>query len=112
MTLYRVAMSPSRWKVTLYEPATKTASEALARNLAESGLRATLRLPEPASPSRLPYGRLPYSTMLVSLRNGKTPDEGSIVEAVEAAAKDLRSRFGRAAVDLNGRLFGALPEPH
>jgi hypothetical protein len=47
-----------------------------------------------------------------SLRDGKTPDEGSVVEAVEAAAKDLHSRFGRAALDLNGRLFGAFPKPH
>jgi hypothetical protein len=50
--------------------------------------------------------------MLVSLRNGKTPDEGSVVQAVEAAAQDLRVRFGKAALDLNGRLFGALSEPH
>jgi hypothetical protein len=112
MPLYRVGMSPSRWKLTLYEPATKTASDALARTLAKSGLRATLRLPEPANPARLPYGRLPYSTMFVSLGNGKTPDEAAVVQAVEVVVKDLRARFGRAALDLNGRLFGALPEPH
>ena len=98
--------------MALYEPTSKAANDALARSLSKSGLKATVRLPDPTQTSTLRYGRLPYSTLLVSLRNGKTPNRAEVVQAVEAALADLRTRFGRAALDLNGTLFGELPDSH
>jgi hypothetical protein len=99
----------TRFVVALYEPRTSTACDALGRDLRRRGLRATLKLPDPARRSTLPYGVLPYASYLVSLPNGKTPGEEVVVAAVEDAVHRLRKTFGIAALDLNGRLFGSLP---
>lgn len=55
---------------------------------------------------------MPLGWWRMSLRNGKVPSR----EVVEAAVQDyyakMRTKFGEAALDLNGRLIGSLAEEH
>lgn len=102
--------SAPRFAVGLYGPRTKTALDALARHLHHAGFRTSLRLPEPGGASKLPHSVLPYGTLVVSLLDGKAPT-GEVVEtAVIEAVAALKKRFGVAALDLNGKLYGSLPE--
>jgi hypothetical protein len=92
----------------LYRPKTSTAGDALGDYLEASGLRVSIRLPDPAPVSTLPYGELPYASYRVSLRNGRQPTREAVEDAVKVAYAKLKTLFGEAALDLNGTLIGEL----
>jgi hypothetical protein len=53
---------------------------------------------------------LPFASLHLAHANGKQPPEDTVMRAVEDAYVDLRTRFGDAAIDLNGTLIGSIPE--
>jgi hypothetical protein len=71
-------------------------------------LHVSIRLPDPAPASTGPYGELPYASFRVSLRNGGQPTREVVEAAAQAACTKLKTRFGAAAIDLNGTLIGEL----
>src|SRR4051812_36374543 len=96
----------ARFAVALYRPKTSTACDALGDYLEAAGLRVSIRLPDPAPVSTLPYGELPYASYRVSLRNGRLPTREVVEGAAQSACTKLKARFGAAALDLNGTLIG------
>jgi hypothetical protein len=107
-----VAVVPSRHRFTveLYAPRSRAALDALASHLEGSGLKTSVELPDPAPASKLRYGILPFASLHLAHTNGKQPSEDAVMRAVDDAYADLRTRFGAAAVDLNGTLIGSISE--
>jgi hypothetical protein len=99
-----------RFTVALYEPQSRAALDALAQHLEGSGLRTSVELPDPAPVSQLRYGILPFASLQLALRNGKQPSEEAVRRAVDDAYANLRAKFGRAALDLDGNLIGSISD--
>ena len=96
--------------VALYEPRTSTACDALARYLQAAGLKTSIKLPfGPEKAAKLKYGVQQYASFRVALPNGKQPSRGVAEAAVQQAYAKLKTRFGDAALDLNGTLIGSIP---
>jgi hypothetical protein len=100
-----------RFTVELYEPRSRAALDALALHLEGSGLKTSVELPDPAPVSQLRYGILPFASLHLALPNGKKPSEEAVLRAVDAACANLRTQFGEAALDLDGKLIGSISAP-
>jgi hypothetical protein len=98
----------ARFVVALYEPRTETACDALAMYLGSAGLKTSIDLPGPWNKRDIEYGVQRYASFRLALPNGKQPSEDVVEAAVNQAYAKLKTRFGDAAVDLNGTLIGAI----
>jgi hypothetical protein len=96
--------------VALYAPQTSTACDALGRYLEAAGVRTSIELDHPVSAaSKLRHGVLPYACYLMALRNGKEPSREVAEAAVQDACVKMKTRFGDAAVELNGAPISSIP---
>jgi hypothetical protein len=60
--------------------------------------------------TQLRYGILPFASLHVALHNGKQPSAETVMRALDEAYASLRAKFGRAALDLDGKLIGSISD--